>query len=122
MELDVRLKRWNYLAEQLKGCERQICSSAAGLDDLCEKIQRRAVSQSDQIIWKSLLKEREYLREQAGKIRDMKAALEQIGRMYENCEESVIQAAETDARQFEEKLSVAGLQHLTQIRVFLDNS
>ena len=59
------------------------------------------------------------MKKQSSLCKDLAAVLEQAGYLYEKAEEEIIQAAETDARRYEETLRAVSLPDMAQIPVTL---
>lgn len=112
MEAEMQLEKLRRLAEELGQCEKKLSSNISRLDALCE-------SRYSQPLEKKLRVQSSFLKKQAGLCRDMAAVLEQAVYFYEKTEEAVIQAAETDARKYEEVPRTVSLSDMAHIPVKL---
>lgn len=112
MEAGMQLKQLRHLAEELEQCGKKLSSNISRLDALCE-------SRYSQPLEKKLRAQSSFLKKQASLCRDMAAVLEQAVYLYEKTEESVIQAAETDARKYEEVLRAVSLSDVAHVPVKL---
>lgn len=113
MEAEMQLRQIRHLAQKLEQCEKKLSSNISRLDDLCE-------SRYSQPMEKRLRAQSSFLKKQAGLCRDMAAALEQAGYLYEKTEEAIIQAAEADARRYDETLRAVSLSDMARIPVKLN--
>ncbi len=119
MEAEIRLKQWKYLTGLMEECGRQLHANAAELNELCGKFREIGESQCGETLIKKLQIQSEGLQEQTEKLRDMKTVLERAERLYENCEERILQAGQEKGKRFEETLKAVELQQLAQIKVVL---
>lgn len=119
MEAEIRLKRWKYLTWLMEECGRQLYADAAELDELCGKLREMGGSPCGEALIKKLQIQCEGLQEQAEKLGDMKTVLERAERLYENCEERILQTGQEKGKRFEETLRTAELKQLAQIKVVL---
>ena len=113
MEAKVWLRQVMRLAQELEQCEKKLSSNIERLDALCKGRCSRQIK-------KKMCEQSETLKKQASLCKDLAAVLEQAVYLYEKTEESVIQAAETDPRRYEETLRAVSLVEWTHIPVTLD--
>lgn len=112
MEAEMQLEQLRRLAEELQQCEKKLSSNISRLDAFCE-------SRYSQPLEKKLCAQSSFLKKQAGLCKDMAAVLEQAVYLYEKTEESVIQAAEADARKYEETVRTVSLTNMANIPIKL---
>lgn len=112
MEAGMQLRQLRHLAKELEQCGKKLSSNISRLDALCE-------SRYSQPLEKKLCAQSSFLKKQAGLCQDMAAVLEQAVYLYEKTEESVIQAAEADARKYDEVLRTVSLSDMAYVPVKL---
>jgi len=113
MEAEVQLGQLKRLACELEEIEKKLCFNINELDAVCAGLHDPAARTG--LRTQSLILDR-----QAGSLKDMAAVLERVGNLYEKTEESIIQAAETDARQYRETLRTVNLRDMARIPVKLN--
>lgn len=113
MEAEVQVKQIKCLAQELGHCERKLSSGISRLDALCES------QKSQPVLYKKLCEQSDFLKKQAGLCKDLAAVLEQAGYLYEKAEESIIQAADTNGRRYEETLRAVSLAQAVPVPVKL---
>ena len=114
MEVTVQVKQLKRLAEELEICAEKLASSTARLEELHTRPDRPEIA-------KKLRAGSSFLGEQAETCKDMAAVLKQAAGLYDKTEEAIIQAAETETRQYEETLRAVSLQQAAQIRMTLES-
>lgn len=109
MEIEVSLERWKAMVLQLREIE-------AKLGGLHREIQEagglhREVQEAGGLreVMATIRKEEELLHRQMISVADMRIALEKAGRIYADGEESVIDAGETQRKQFAEHFGTVDL-------------
>ena len=112
MEATMQVRQLKRLVQEFGQCEKELSSNIRRLDAVCESCH-------DQLIKKKLDSQGSFLKKQSSLCKDLAAVLEQAGYLYETAEEEIIQAAETDARRYEETLRAVSLPDMAQIPVTL---
>ena len=112
MEATMHLKQLKRLAQELGQCEKELSSNIRRLDAVCEGCHNQRIE-------KKLDSQSSFLKKQASLCKDLAAVLEQAGYLYEKTEEEMMQAAETDARRYEETLRAVSLPEMVQFPVTL---
>lgn len=111
MEAEMQVKQVKRLARELEQCTGKLSSGIRQLDALCE-------SRYVQPMEKKLQMQSDFLKRQCSLCKDLAAVLERAVCLYEKTEESVIQAAETDAgHRYQETLKTVSLSRMPQIPV-----
>ncbi len=113
MEVKVQVKQLKRLAQELETVAKQLASSIARLEKPHRHPDRPEIAKQLRTLGSSL-------KEQAETCKDMAAVLKQAASLYEKTEEAVIQAAETETRQYEETLRTVSLGRAAQIKMTLD--
>ncbi len=116
MEREVRFRQWKNLAGELKACGKQLRMQEAELEALYSQMKREG---KEQHIRKQISKQQQTLSEQRMLLQDLYTVFVKTASLYETCEERILQAQETDGRQFREKLRVTDLKEFARISAVL---
>lgn len=119
MELELSLKRWNRLIGQLSEYTKILRHSEAELEEICSRIRKEEKTQENISIVKSIQKQEDSLHGQVIRLNEMRTALEKIKRLYEECEDSIVETGEGEYRHFPEEFQVAKLRGWDVVSVIL---
>ena len=113
MEAEMQVKQVKRLAQELEQDTGKLLSGIRQLDALCESRYLQPMEKKRRL-------ESDFLKRQCNLYKDLAAVLERAACLYEKTEESIIQAAETDAgRRYQETLKTVSLSRMPQIPVTL---
>lgn len=109
MEIQVTLAKWNPLMEDLKREADFIKRKEMELQGLRRDLRKVINGNEKERIIRVIYREEEHLHRQAEILADLRIALEKAKRMYEHCEQDLMDACEIPQKRFQEKIHVTNL-------------
>lgn len=109
MEIQVTLAKWNPLMEDLKREADFIKRKEMELQGLRRDLRKVINGSEKEKIIRVIYREEEHLHRQAEILADLRIALEKAKRMYEHCEQDLMDACEIPQKRFQEKIRITNL-------------
>ncbi|MCI8785330.1 MAG: hypothetical protein HFI84_01575 [Eubacterium sp.] len=111
MEIEVFLKQWNqnHPVEQMEEGLKILSRQEKELEDIHQNMARNFQGEEWNSVRKNIRRAEEMLHEQISHIWDMKIALEKTKRLYETCENEIIETGEEVSRRMPEQIGVIDL-------------
>ena len=94
MEIEAAFEKWNGLAGHLEELYYKLSRKEKELEEISQSIQKEVSGENLDLVKRSLRKKEELLHGQVVCLWDMKIALEKVKRLYEGCEEGIIDEGE----------------------------
>lgn len=109
MELEVFLKQWNHPVEQMEESLKILSGQEEELKDVLQTIGRNFQGEEWNSVRRNIRKSETALHEQIRHLWNMKTALGKIKRLYEDCENEIIETGEGGCRRMPEQIGVIDL-------------
>ena len=119
MEIKFETAKLDACAKQLYACEKILNSKIHELLEISEKLQRMSCTESSKVVRENLKMQIEEIQLQCRHLLDMQKVLRKTIKIYQKCEEDILQSNETPIRQFEEKPRIVHLEKLEGIQIVL---
>ena len=120
MEIQITLVKWDSLIEDLKRRADFIKRKEMELQGLRKSLRKSINEKEKQKIVRGIGREEENLHRQTEILADLRIAMEKAKRLYENCEQDIMQTCEAPPKRFQEKIHVANLKGWRGIPVRLN--
>lgn len=115
MEIEVFLKQWNHPVEQIGESLKILSRQEEELKDIYQNMVRDFRGGEWNSVRKKIRTAEITLHEQISHLWDMKIALEKIKRLYEACENEIIEIGEEESQRMAEQIGVMDLSAWNQV-------
>lgn len=109
MEIQITLAKWDSLIESLERGANFIRKKEMELQGLRRDLRKVINGSEKERILRVICREEEHLHRQAEILADLRIAMEKAERMYEHCEQDLMDACEIPQKRFQEKIHVTSL-------------
>lgn len=119
MEIKFESAKLDACAKQLYSCEKILDKKIYELLEIKEKLHRINSTESSRVVGEKLEKQIGELQLQYRHLLDMQKGLQKISRIYQKCEEDILQSNEAAVRQYEENPRIVHLEKSDEFQIVL---